>query len=111
MVRVLFFENLTSSFGLLNYSVSLKLTLPLVTNQSVLFHKLIAALHHTQFFRPNNMQIKFIIPQAEQVDARSPLATSSLVSGLRPSFSLPLSQSTYGKSKVLCEKKTAPKNT
>ena len=48
-------------------------------------------LRHTQFFRANGMQIKFNIPQAEQVDSRlrrSLFATSSLDSGLRPSLSL-----------------------
>ena len=111
MVSVIFFLNLTSSFGLLNYSVSLKLTLPLVTSQFVLFHKQIAAVHHTQFFRTINMQIKFISPAGgtsslslASRDFLARLGTSSLV--FAPSLAVDLWQ-VEG---VVC-KKTAPKNT
>ena len=41
--------------------------------------KAVKYLRHTQFFRANNMQIKFNIPQAEQVNFRSRLGTSFLV--------------------------------
>ena len=87
-----FFFNVTSSFGVLDYNAFFKLTLPLVTHRSVLFHKLIVALHYTQFFAPTICKLNSIFRRRNK-------STFARVSGLRPSFSLALSQLSCGKSK------------